>query len=150
GALFARLHFQITPTTFGFGEAVNDLTYVIVGGSFTWLGSPLGALLMTTLPNVFQFLQSARNIVDGIVLLLVILFLPGGLVDLPTRSISTIRGRRAGNTGRQELPGDAGISGTETDRVAPATSGGDSHAGTPLLRLEGVSCFFGGVHALED
>ena len=39
GALFARLHFQVTPTTFGFAEAVNDLSYVIVGGSFTWLGS---------------------------------------------------------------------------------------------------------------
>lgn len=92
GVLFARLHFQITPTTFGFSQGVDYLTYVIVGGSFTWVGSPLGALLMTVLPNVFQFLQNARNIVDGVILLLVILFLPGGLVDLPARSTAALRG----------------------------------------------------------
>jgi branched-chain amino acid transport system permease protein len=94
GVLYARLHFQITPTTFGFAEAVNYLTYVIVGGSFTWLGSPLGAGLMTALPNLFQFLQSARNIVDAIVLLLVILFLPGGLAGLSSRMIAPIHGLR--------------------------------------------------------
>jgi len=95
GALYARLHFQITPTTFGFAEAVNYLAYVIVGGSLTWIGSPLGALLLTALPNVFQFLQAARNIIDGVILLLVILFLPGGLVDLPRQLLTLIRrGRR--------------------------------------------------------
>ena len=78
---------------------------VIVGGSFTWLGSPLGALLLTILPNVFQFLQGARNIVDGVVLLLVILFLPGGLVDLPARSIATIRGARRRWGGRSRSVG---------------------------------------------
>ncbi len=102
GALYARLHFQITPTTFGFSEAVNELTYVIVGGSFAWPGSPLGALLMTVLPNVFQFLQSARNIVDGIVLLLVLLFLPGGLIDAPARLAAVLRLRRGQAIGAAE------------------------------------------------
>jgi branched-chain amino acid transport system permease protein len=147
GVLYARLHFQITPTTFSFGEAVNDLTYVIVGGSFTWLGSLLGALLMTALPDVFQFLQSARNIVDGIVLLLVILFLPGGLVQLPARILTLGRRvRYSRTTAGAEGPADA-PAGQEDVRV-PA--GRVEPGETPLLRIEGVSCFFGGVHALED
>jgi len=110
GVLWARLHFQVTPTTFGFTQSVDYLSYVIVGGSFTWLGSPLGALLLTILPNVFQFLQGARNIVDGVVLLLVILFLPGGLVDLPARSIATIRGARR----RRSLPAIEASQGART------------------------------------
>ncbi len=146
GVLYARLHFQITPTTFSFGEAVNDLTSVIVGGSFTWFGSLLGASLMTGLPDAFQFLQNARNIVDGIVLLLVILFLPGGLVELPARTLRLIRRRRPVLTAPAAgEPADArdGQHGTQ------APESGVKIGAEPLLRIEGVSCFFGGVHALE-
>ncbi len=85
GVLYARLHFFIDPKTFDFGVGLDALTYVIVGGSFTFLGSPLGALLITALPEALRVLQGARAVVDGVVLLAVILFLPGGLVELPAR-----------------------------------------------------------------
>jgi len=96
GVLYARLHFEMTPLTFGFQQGVDYLTYVIVGGSFYFLGSPLGALLITALPQLFQFLQGARAILDGVVLLAVILFLPGGLVDLPGAARAALRGGRPG------------------------------------------------------
>ena len=103
GVLYARLHFFIEPSDFNFDVALNALIYVIVGGSFTFLGSPLGALLITALPEVLRFLQNApngtREVVEGAILLGVILFLPGGLVELPGRlwqlgrsRISAIRG----------------------------------------------------------
>jgi branched-chain amino acid transport system permease protein len=147
GVLYARLHFQVTPTTFSFGEAVNDLTYVIVGGSFTWIGSLLGAALMTALPDAFQFLQNARNIVDGIVLLLVILFLPGGLVESPARALSVLRrGRPSHTVSSAREPADL----PDGQDGAQLAAGRAELGATPLLRIDGVSCYFGGVHALED
>ncbi len=94
GVLYARLHFFIDPKTFDFGVGLDALTYVVVGGSFTFLGSLCGAVLITVLPEALRFLQNARAIVDGVVLLAVILFLPGGLVEVPAR-LRALAQRRA-------------------------------------------------------
>jgi branched-chain amino acid transport system permease protein len=102
GVLYARLHFFIEPSDFNFELAVNTLVYVIVGGSFTFLGSPIGALIITALPEILRPLQSApngaREIVEGAILLVVILFLPGGLVDLPRRLWWQTHAGRSGRT----------------------------------------------------
>jgi len=95
GVLFARLHFFVDPATFDFNLGLDALTYVIVGGSLTVLGSPLGAVLITVLPEALRFLQNLRAVADGVILLLVILFLPGGLVDLPVRLLALVRTRAA-------------------------------------------------------
>jgi branched-chain amino acid transport system permease protein len=99
GVLYARLYFFIQPTDFTFDLAVNTLIYVIVGGSFIFLGSLVGALVITALPEILRFLQSApsgsREIAQGAILLAVILFLPGGLVQLPQRLWQLAQPRRA-------------------------------------------------------
>lgn len=91
GVLYTRLNYSIQPGDFGFGTALDALTYVIVGGSFTFLGSPIGALLIQGLPEALRFLKDARAIVDGAVLLAVILFLPDGLAGLPARLLAPFR-----------------------------------------------------------
>jgi branched-chain amino acid transport system permease protein len=95
GVLYVRLHFFIEPTDFGFDLAVNTLVNVVVGGSFTFFGSLLGAGIITVLPEALRFLQTgpagSREIAQGGILLLVILFLPGGLVDLPARLVLLVR-----------------------------------------------------------
>ena len=85
GVLYARLHYYIDPPTFGFDTALAALTYVVVGGSLTMIGSPLGAILITALPEWLRALNDYRTVVNGLILLAVILFLPGGLVELPSR-----------------------------------------------------------------
>lgn len=103
GVLSARLHYFIQPSDFNFDLGLNALIYVVVGGSFTFIGSPLGALLLTALPEVLRPLQGvnngARAIGEGAILLLVILFLPGGLIDAPgrfRRIVAHRGGRRRG------------------------------------------------------
>ena len=100
--LYARLYCFIQPSDFDFTSAVNTLVYVIVGGSFIFLGSLIGALIITVLPEILRFLQGApngsRDIVQGVILLLVILFLPGGLVELPglpRRLVRTLSSHRS-------------------------------------------------------
>jgi branched-chain amino acid transport system permease protein len=93
GAMYAHLNYIITPGEFGFSAAVNLLIYVIVGGTRVWYGSLLGAALLTALPEILRGVGVTagpiRMFVNGLILLLVILFLPNGLASLFMRRKTT-------------------------------------------------------------
>jgi branched-chain amino acid transport system permease protein len=79
GALAAFSSFFISPTDYGFGRAVDMLSYAVVGGMGAVGGPILGAALLTLLPELLRFLQNYRELANGVILLLVIIFLPQGL-----------------------------------------------------------------------
>lgn len=93
GALEAHLTYMISPTGFGFARVVDMLVYAVVGGVGAFFGPALGAAFLTLLPEVMREVAShtgvspgpLRMLVNGVILLLVILFLPNGLVSLPAR-----------------------------------------------------------------
>lgn len=95
GVLKAHLFRAITPGDYGFVQAVDILTFAVVGGSASFLGPALGAVLLTALPELLRsnVLRDVVNFeagwqtlfLNGVILLLVILFLPNGLVSLFTR-----------------------------------------------------------------
>jgi branched-chain amino acid transport system permease protein len=99
GGLYAHLTYIITPGEFGFSVAVNLLIYNIVGGIRVWYGPVLGAVLLTSLPEILRGIGVTagpiRMAVNGLILLLVILFLPNGLVSIFDRR------------GRRKMDGDA-------------------------------------------
>ncbi len=86
GGMYAHLTFIISPGEFGFSAAVQLLIYNIVGGARAWPGPILGTVLLIVLPEVLRGIGVAagalRMAVNGLVLLLVILFLPNGLASL--------------------------------------------------------------------
>jgi branched-chain amino acid transport system permease protein len=89
GGMYAHLTYLITPRDFGFFIAVDLLIYNIVGGTRVWYGPILGAALITALPEILRGVGVTagpiRMGVNGLILLLVILFLPNGLASLFTR-----------------------------------------------------------------
>ena len=94
GGLKAHFIRAITPGDFGFVLAVDILTFAVVGGSGIFLGPILGAILLTLLPELLRadFLRALNFqpgwqtlLLNGVVLLLIILFLPNGLISLFTR-----------------------------------------------------------------
>ncbi|HEY8600156.1 MAG TPA: branched-chain amino acid ABC transporter permease [Thermomicrobiales bacterium] len=95
GVLKAHLFRTIAPGDYGFVQAVDILTFAVVGGSASFLGPVLGAFLLTILPELLRsnLLRGVANLqagwqtllLNGIILLLVILFLPNGLISLFTR-----------------------------------------------------------------
>jgi branched-chain amino acid transport system permease protein len=82
GGLAAHFDFAIQPDEFGFARAVQILVFAVVGGIPNVFGPILGALLFTALPAVLQPLQEYRDIFQGAILVLVIVFLPRGLATL--------------------------------------------------------------------
>ncbi|HVP66296.1 MAG TPA: branched-chain amino acid ABC transporter permease [Anaeromyxobacteraceae bacterium] len=103
GALDAHLNFMVAPANYGFGRVVDMLVYAVVGGTTVFYGPVLGAAFLTLLPEVLRELGShvglqpgpLRLFVNGLVLLLVILFLPNGIASLPARIRRRLAARRA-------------------------------------------------------
>lgn len=80
GSLYAHTMTFVAPASFGFNFSVELLTMVVIGGLGSVYGSFLGAALLTLLP---EFLRAAHDydiIIYGGLLMLMVMFMPGGLV----------------------------------------------------------------------
>ncbi len=95
GALYAHASFFITPNDFGFPRMEQILVWCVVGGVTSPVGAVLGAALLSILPEAIRFLADYREITNGIILLAVILFAPGGLASLWRRRRAAAAAARA-------------------------------------------------------
>jgi branched-chain amino acid transport system permease protein len=82
GGLSAHLTFSIEPNDFAFTRAVQILVFAVVGGIPNPLGPISGAALLTALPELLRPLKDYRDILQGLILLLVIIYLPRGLMTI--------------------------------------------------------------------
>lgn len=81
GTLNAHLTFFIGPNEFGFDRGVEILTMTILGGIQGLAGPIVGAFIVTLLPEMLRALQDWRLMANGVILVLMVLFLPRGLWD---------------------------------------------------------------------
>ena len=81
GAFYAPFVGTLVPDAFGITESFSILAMVVVGGMGTLVGPVFGAILLTVLPELLRGLGDMRLIVYGIAVTLVVLFMPGGLVQ---------------------------------------------------------------------
>jgi branched-chain amino acid transport system permease protein len=94
GVFSGHLTRIISPDGFGFDQAVSILAFAVLGGSTSYVGPILGAVVLTGLPEVLRAAREYRGVVNGLVLMLVIVYLPGGLISLVPKSLSLRRARR--------------------------------------------------------
>ena len=96
GGLFGGLQslyaYSVQPTQFGFAFMVSSLTAIILGGRRSLLGPAIGAAILTLLPELARPLAEYRPLVNGVILILVVVFLPQGAGDT---LFAAIRHRRA-------------------------------------------------------
>jgi len=71
----------IDPRNYVFGRAVDILAYAVLGGMTHWAGPILGAILLSILPESLRFLRAQREVVNGLIIMLAIIYLPRGLAD---------------------------------------------------------------------
>ncbi|GAB4365906.1 MAG: branched-chain amino acid ABC transporter permease [Deltaproteobacteria bacterium] len=95
GALFAHVTSYISPADFTYHRAVEILVFAVFGGSEHLLGPVFGAMFLSTIPEVLRPVSEYRNILYGIVLILVMVFRPQGWIDPAlVRRLSRRSGRK--------------------------------------------------------
>lgn len=80
GALTAHTLPLFRPGDFDLFRSVDVLLMVVLGGMGSLTGSILGALLLTVLPEVLRFLAQWRLVIYSLVLILFMVFRPGGIM----------------------------------------------------------------------
>jgi len=90
GALSAHAFFFIAPGDFGFARMEQILVWCVIGGVTSPLGAVLGAAFLSILPETIRVLADFREVTNGIILLVVILFAPGGFSALWRRGGSSV------------------------------------------------------------
>ena len=81
GGFSAHLTRFVGPNDFTFSAAVNILAFAVLGGTLHWSGALVGAAILTALPEALRFMKEYRGVVNGVILVLVIIYLPHGLVN---------------------------------------------------------------------
>ena len=102
GALYVHYLGFIAPASCGFKYSIQLVTMVVVGGMATIWGSVLGAAILTVLPQVLTFLEDYDILVYGLILILMMLFMPEGIARGIAGAARWIREKLAGIRGRPD------------------------------------------------
>ncbi|WP_420749024.1 branched-chain amino acid ABC transporter permease [Rhodococcus sp. O3] len=84
GGLNILMMTAIAPENIGFPLIVLALTIIIVGGSRSWIGVLIGALIFTWLPVVLEQVGTYQSIVYGVIVAIAAIFMPGGITGIVT------------------------------------------------------------------
>jgi ABC-type branched-subunit amino acid transport system ATPase component/ABC-type branched-subunit amino acid transport system permease subunit len=145
GALNAHFTFFISPREYGFEAAVDILTMAVLGGTGSLLGPVLGAGILTLLPELLRSLHDFRSLVNGAVLVLVVLFLPKGIVGGVRRKTLGAELSTKLSTKLDQSAGKA-----EQNAAREAQQPSTAAPSTPLLSIRHLGKHFGGLHVLHD
>jgi len=85
GALYAHYHQYISPRSFDIWTSEFALVHIIVGGLSTVAGPVLGASFLTIIDELLRPTEFYRIILFGVIVILTVLFMPGGLESIPKR-----------------------------------------------------------------
>ena len=87
GALYGSLIGRLSTETFSLSASLSFLTMAVIGGLGSEVGALLGAAFLAGAPEVLRQFKDAEMVIYGAILVLCMLFLPGGLAGLGRRWI---------------------------------------------------------------
>jgi branched-chain amino acid transport system permease protein len=99
GAMYAHFNMYASPETFSFFTSVLLVVMVALGGWGSYWGPVFGALIYTAMPELLRRFQDAELFLFGLCMIVVLLYLPGGVAHLFAR-----RGRHSRATARATPP----------------------------------------------
>ena len=99
GGLYVHANVFASPETFSVSASVLLVVMVALGGSGRYWGAPLGALVMTLVPELLRSVEDWEMLLFGLCMIVVLLVVPGGLVQLLDRvaDLSVLRRSPAGD-----------------------------------------------------
>ena len=132
GGLFAGGFQYISPDQFSFAESIVLLTMALLGGAQSPFGAVVGTGLLVLLPEWLRFLRQAYLAVYGAAVILVMVFLPGGLWGFVDDRV-----RRAARPMTGAAP------------PLPLLSQSGAESAEAVLTVTGLAKHFGGLRALD-
>ena len=105
GAMVAHYVTAINPGLFGLPRMLNILVWVLVGGLGSFAGPIIGVTVLSIADESFRGFQELRPAFYGLTLIATMLFLPDGLVSLPSKIMqwaNWLRHRAADGVTKQE------------------------------------------------
>lgn len=113
GAMNVLVRSTVGPLDIGFGLIVLALTMIIVGGSRSWKGALIGAVIFTWLPDLLSVIGEWQELVYGVIVAVAAIFLPRGIYGVlqdATRWAQRVRrDRRAAARGGPVVDADGGL-----------------------------------------
>lgn len=89
GSLFAHCYAFVSPDSFNIFVSVDFVIMVVVGGMGSIWGTLFGTTLITLLPEWIEALEAFKDVIHGLILVLILLFLPQGLVTGIVEAVRT-------------------------------------------------------------
>lgn len=96
GAIYAHYMTAMIPTSFNFSYSAEFLTEVIIGGTGSMTGSVIGAAFLSALPEAMRTFAKYRMLGYSVVLVLIMIFRPGGIFGTWEFSLSRVLRRITG------------------------------------------------------
>jgi branched-chain amino acid transport system permease protein len=98
GSLYAHFVSYVSPESFTLLQSIGFLTMVVLGGLGSLSGAIIGSFIVTGVPEVLRGIAEYRILAYGLLLVLFMMFLPGGLADLAPRIVARLRKANAGKS----------------------------------------------------
>ncbi len=146
GGLFAAQNATMLPDYFVPAESIRVLSVAVVGGLASVMGAIIGTIVIVALPLVFSDTDQLQLFASGVGMLILILYVPGGLIsviDSGRDQLLAYVARRTGwepKKGREASASVAALSSRDRSREA---------SGALPLRTEDVKVAFGGRFAVN-
>lgn len=157
GGVYASVNGFINPDPFHFELSILYLTMLIVGGTGLLWGPVIGVTLMILIERSLSGVAEIRLGVYAIVLVLILRFVPNGIVGFSVSMVRRVFQRVCPKTGaRKKTPAPAqGVAGGASSLFASSSESGPQLAGppdalVPILHVEGLQRRFGELLAVDD
>jgi branched-subunit amino acid ABC-type transport system permease component len=113
GSFYAHYYGSVVPEIFDPYKAMYTHVYAILGGlSFGVLGPIVGATVMTFVPELLRTAKEVEPIVTGVIVVLLVMFLPNGVLGLVRRRQRIAANRVGAVTAVSGVRAKAGTAGT--------------------------------------
>ena len=93
GSMFAILIGRVVPESYNLVELIQHFAMVMVGGLGSLLGAVLGAVVLTGAPELLRSFPGFEELFLGILLVVILLFLPRGLFSLVIKYVPELAER---------------------------------------------------------
>lgn len=94
GSLYIHHMRFVSPSGFSLDKSILFLIMIMSGGMGSLWGAVIGAAIFTLLPEFLKFFQDYNILVYGVVLMLMMMFLPDGLTGLARRGYASLARRK--------------------------------------------------------